>query len=383
MNFLTITLIMFVSAVVIPPVAAQDLNIWFGTANNNAGQTPGIYRSTFDLDTGAISRAELALPLKGAGWITWHPTLPIMYSTASVDGQPSLCAIHVADDKSLTIVQTRTISSGSCFLTTDRQGRVLISTQYGGGTVISIPIDEDGTLGETIQEIQHIGGSKVVPKVQEQPHPHSACVSPSNRFVFVPDLGLDQLVRYEIDHAKQLLVASGEPVPTAPGGGPRHMRFNESSTSNESEIGRFAMVLNELSMSVACFEHDGEGGLKQRSTAATLTEAEQASEVFNSASEVRIHRSGKFVYTGNRGHDSISVFLFSPDDGSLTRVQVAPIHGAWPRNFDLTPDGKWLIVAGKFTNSASVFLINQDSGMLTYHGKTTFVPGAICVSIRE
>ena len=383
MNFLTFAMLIFVVAVAIAPATAQDLNVWFGTAKNNAGKTPGIYRSTFDTQTGNISAADLALQLDGAGWITWHPTLPIIYSTAMVEGKPSICAIRVADDQSLDVAQTRAISSRSCFMTTDRKGRVLVSTQYGGGTVISIPIDDDGMLGENIQEIAHSGGSNVVPKVQSKPHPHCACVTPNNRFVFVTDLGMDRLVRYEIDQANQLLVAAGDPVQAIAGGGPRHMRFNESSELSESATGKFALVLNELSMSVTCFEHDGEGEMKQLATAATLTEEEQATVDLNSASEIRIHPGGNFIYTGNRGHDSISVFNFSPDDGELNRVQVAPIHGAWPRNFNLSPDGKWLIVAGKNTNSANVFSINPDSGKLIFERKTTFVPGAICVSIRE
>ena len=84
----------------------DEINVWFGTGGNNAGQPQGIYRSKFNTDTGDISRGELAIELKGAGWITWHPSLPMLYSTASVDGKPSICVLELADDKSLSIVQT-------------------------------------------------------------------------------------------------------------------------------------------------------------------------------------------------------------------------------------------------------------------------------------
>lgn len=362
--------------------AAQKLDVWFGTSNNNAGQKPGIYRADFNSENGDISKAELALPLNGAGWITWHPTLSVMYSTANVNGQPAICTIKVAADKTLSIAQTKTINDGSCFLTTDRTGTILISTQYGGGTVVAIPIGDDGMLGDEIQEIKHSGGSKVVKGRQNSPHPHYASISPDNQFVFVPDLGLDQLVTYEIDTQNQELIPRDKPIATIPGGGPRHMKFNESPKFKKLDSREFAFVLNELAMSVSVFVHDGEGAMVLKQTTETLTEKEQAGEVFNSASEIRVHPNGKFVYTGNRGHDSVSVFKFEPKENSLTRVQVASIHGAWPRNFDLTPNGKWLIAAGQNTNSATVFAIDSDSGRLTFQRKSTFVPGPICVSIR-
>ena len=359
--------------------SAQELDVWFGTGGNNADQTLGIYHSTFNAESGGLSKGRLALELNGAGWITWHPTLPIIYATARADGKSAICTINVADDKTLSIAQTKYIDEGSCFLTTDQTGAVLISTQYGGGTTISIPIGEDGMLGDSLQEIQHQGGSKVVPGRQKSPHPHYAAISPDNKFVFVPDLGLDQLVVYKLDVENQKLVATDKPIECVKGGGPRHMKIRDA-LNGDNRI--FAFVVNELAMSLSCFEVNGDGSMKLIHTEPALTEEQQAGEGFNSGSEVRIHPNGRFVYSANRGHDSISVFDFKTEGASFTKQQTVSIHGAWPRNFNLTPDGKWLLVAGANTNSVSVFSINQGDGTLTHERKSAFVPGAICVSIR-
>jgi 6-phosphogluconolactonase len=381
MNVFTSLVVTMLLAAAFSSANGQDLSIWFGTTSNNAGQEPGIYRASFNSENGDISKSELALALDGAGWITWHPKLPVLYSTANVNGKPAICAIKVAEDNSLSIAQTIEINDGSCFLTTDRDGVILISTQYGGGTVVSIPIKKDGSLGTEVQEIKHVGGSKVVKGRQNSPHPHYASISPDNRFVFVPDLGLDQLVTYAIDAERKKLVARDAPVNAIAGGGPRHMKFGVAGYPRV-ENRQFAFVLNELAMSVSIFVYDGNGGMELMHSVPTLTEEEQAGEVFNSGSEIRIHPSGQFVYTGNRGHDSISVFLFTTRSFLFRRIQVAPVHGAWPRNFNLTPDGKWLIAACRDSNSATVFSIDQKTGKLTYQRKATFVPGAICVSIR-
>lgn len=358
---------------------ADQLDVWFGTGGNNAGQPQGIWHATFDTDSGDISKAKLALKQKGAGWITWHPTLPIIYSTGRANGKPAILAVRVAEDKTLSVAQSININHGSCFITTDQTGSVLISTQYGGGTVVSIPIGEDGMLVDTVQEIQHEGGSKVVRGRQKSPHPHYAEISPDNKFVFVPDLGLDQLVVYQLDLENKKLVATDKPIECVKGGGPRHMKIRGAT---ELENRKFAFVLNELAMSLSCFVVNDDGSMKLLDTQPTLSDDEKAGEVFNSASEVRIHPGGEYIYTANRGHDSISVFGFGTRSMDFRKLQTVPVHGAWPRNFNLTPDGKWLLAAGAHTNSVTVFSIDQKTGKLTYQKKSAFVPGAICVSIK-
>lgn len=359
--------------------AADELDVWFGTGGNNANQPEGIWHATFDTDSGDISKAKLALKLEGTGWITWHPTLSIIYSTAQVEGKPAICSIRVGEDNSLSIAQTININAGSCFVTTDHSGSVLISAQYGGGTVVSIPIGKDGLLVDSVREIQHVGGSKTVPRRQKSPHPHYAEISPDNKFVFVPDLGLDQLVVYQLDLESRKLIPTDKPIDCVKGGGPRHMKIRGAT---EQENRKFAFVLNELAMSLSCFEVNDDGSMKLIQTEPTLTEEQKAGEVFNSASEVRIHPTGKYIYTANRGHDSISVFEFGTSNMPLKRLQTVPVRGAWPRNFNLTPGGKWLLAAGANTNSVTVFSVDSETGALTYQKKSAFVPGAICVSIR-
>ena len=217
---------------------------------------------------------------------------------------------------------------------------------------------------------QHSGGSKVVDGRQNSPHPHYCGFSPDNKFVFVPDLGLDQMVKYRIEDGG---LKSDGAVDCIPGGGPRHMKFHTG--------GKFAFLVNELELSVSVFSY-ADGEMKLLSTVPALDQEHKDGEVFNSSSEIRVHPSGKFVYSGNRGHDSISVFSFDESSGKLERIQICSVHGAWPRNFNLTPGGKWLIAAGKDTNSATVFSVDESTGKLTYQKQSVFVPASICVEIK-
>jgi 6-phosphogluconolactonase len=114
-------------------------------------------------------------------------------------------------------------------------------------------------------------------------------------------------------------------------------------------------------------------------TVPTLSEEVKAKETFNSASEIRVHPSGKFVYTANRGNDTITAFRVGESTGLLYLIEVEPIRGSWPRNFNLDPSGKWLLAAGRDSNTIAVFEINQETGELTYTRHTAMVPTPICV----
>lgn len=343
-------------------------SVWFGTTGNNAGAEAGIYHSS--IENGKLTKAELAIPLRGAGWITKHPTInDVIYATASLD-KSSVVAIR--DGK---LISTQEVQGGSCFLTTDHTGTLLLSAHYGDGSVSVIPINADGSLGDEVQRIQHQGGSKVVPGRQKSPHPHYVSVSPDNRFAFVPDLGLDQLVKYRLDLEAKKLSPAGT-VDVEPGGGPRHMKFHPG--------GKYAFVVNEMTLALTVFGYDGENGtMTKLATVPTLTEEEKNQNKFNSGSEIRVSQSGDFVYSANRGHDSISVFSFDANTGTLKRIQIAPARAAWPRNFNLSPCGGYLMAAGRDTNNISLFSIGADGKLTHLEHKSIFVPGPICVLIDE
>lgn len=367
--FKTLSLGLLVFALLI--TTARGADVYFGTGGNNAGQPAGVYAATFDSAAGKLSPAKLVMKLKGAGWVTKHPNLGVLYSTARIKGEHSVIAIDIAGGKAQKLNSQATGGGGSCFITTDQTGKLLISTQYGGGGVSVFPIAEDGTLRPRSQYIEH-GEPSRVHKNQKSAHPHYAGISPDNRFAFVCDLGMDKIVVYAIDHDAARLKEVSQASAVA-GGGPRHMKFHPG--------GKFALVLNELTLSVSVFGYDADSGaLTLVGTTEALTGEEKALNTFNSASEIRIHPGGKFVYTGNRGHDSISIFHFDDSSKQLQRQDVVNMRGAWPRNFNLSPGGEHLLAAGSDTNSVAVFEVDQQSGALAYRQHSSvFVPSPICV----
>jgi 6-phosphogluconolactonase len=187
---------------------------------------------------------------------------------------------------------------------------------------------------------------------------------------------LDGIVIYEVMPTKGGDPGGIKPAGIAmsvPGGGPRHMRF--------SVDGKLVYLLNELSLSVTTFAYDpGKGTLEKQGTVAALSEAVKGKETFNSASEILVHPNGKFVYSANRGHDSVTAYRADPATGELEVLEVEAIRGSWPRNINLDPSGKWLLAAGQNSNTISVFAVDAESGELSFRrGDVWNVPGCICI----
>lgn len=356
-------------------LAAAEIDVWIGTTTPRDGLSKGIYHARFDSEKGKLTQPELAAEISNPGFLALHPNGQILYSTGTIDEEPSVVAFRISrqnGQSTLSLLNSQPINDGgAAHLATDRSGKVLMSAQYGGGSTAIYPLKSDGSIGPQSKLIKHEGGSGVVPGRQDKPHAHWVGTSPDNRFVFVPDLGMDKVVIYQLDPAKADLAPHGFGQ-NPPGGGPRHMKFHTS--------GKFIYVLNELALSVTVFAYDAEKGMMTPiQTIPTVSEEQKAKEAFVSASEIRVHPSGKFVYAANRGHDTITAFRVDQTTGKLTLIEIEPIRGGWPRNFNVDPTGKWLLAAGRDSNTIAVFAIDPDSGELTYTRTMVMVPTPICV----
>ncbi len=352
-------------------MAGPKRHVYFGTGGKTS---QGIYRATFDSEKGKLTPSELAAEIGSPGFLTLYKDR--LYSVGRWENNNGVIGYHIGEDGGLTeFTRMKNPDGGGCHIEVHPSGKFLLTAQYGGGSTALFPLDADGQLGEpSIHE--HQGGSGVVPKRQEGPHPHWVGFSPDGQYALVPDLGLDQIVIYKVDTAKPAIAPHGV-AQGIPGGGPRHMRF--------SVDGRFIYLLNELTLSVTTFAWEAATGTtKQLTTTPAISEAVKAGESFNSAAEILVHPSGDYVYSSNRGHDTVTVYRANQETGELSVVQVQPVRGAFPRNINLDPTGTWLLAAGADSNTIAAHSIDPDTGKLTYQrGAIINVPGPICIKFGE
>jgi 6-phosphogluconolactonase len=349
--------------------SAQTRHVYFGTGGPGA---EGIYRATFDTETGKLTAASLAHKINGPGFLALHPDGTKLYAVASQEKEAGVAAYRIGAEGALEFFHFEpTGDGGAAHVAVHPSGKFLLTAQYGGGSVSLLPLDNEGKPG-TATVTEHEGGSRVVEGRQDSPHPHWCGYSPDGKFALVPDLGLDGIVIYAIDPNKATITKHGFAA-TVPGGGSRHMRF--------SNDGKFIYLLNELSLSVSVFSWDAAAGKATLlSTTPALSEEAKAAESFNSAAEILVHPAGPYIYSSNRGHDTVTAYKIGEGGAALEVIQVQPIRGAFPRNINLDPTAKWLLAAGADSNTISVHAVNPSTGLLTYErGSVINVPAPICI----
>ena len=349
------------------------IDVWIGTSSRKPSE--GIYHCVLDTTNGKLTEPELAAKISGPGFLALHPQQHHLYAVGKLDGVPSVVAyriIHDGKKPTLQLDNTLPIGDGTAaHVAVDPTGKMLLTAQYGGGSVAAFSLHPDGSLNKATKLIKHEGGSRAVSGRQDAPHAHWVGFSPDNQFAFVPDLGLDKVVIYKIDPQNANLVFHGYGEVPA-GGGPRHMKFHPN--------GKIIYVLNELALSVTVFDYDPDKGtMTSKQTIPTIDPELLKKELFKSASEIRVHPTGKFVYSANRGHDTITAFRVDYNTGQLSVIEVEPVRGATPRNFNLDPSGRWLLAAGQDSHTLASFAVDTKTGELTYNRSNVTAPSAICV----
>jgi 6-phosphogluconolactonase len=304
-----------------------------------------------------------------------HPSRSFLYSVGeekkadgSKNGTLTSFAIDPGTGKLRPLNRTHSGGSAPCHLVVDPSSRNLLVANYDGNAAV-VALRSDGTLGARTAFVQH-QGSSINRERQDSAHAHSIHVAPSNRFVYVPDLGLDRIMVYRFDpQAGSLEPSDPAFAAVTPGSGPRHFAFHPTH--------RYAYVINELSAHVIAFHyHVDSGVLEEFQSIASLPPDFQGQ---NTAAEVAVHPSGLFLYVSNRGHDSLVVFGIAPDSGRLSLIQRVTGDLSHPRHFALAPSGDWLLCANRNTDNVTVYQVNQSTGHLEKTGTRVAVPRPTCV----
>ena len=335
----------------------------------------GIYAYRFRSAAGQLTPIGLVAETENPSFLALHPNHRFLYAVNEIskfEGQSagSISAFSIDGKTGILTLLNRVSTRGTipAHLVVDQTGRSLLVANYGSGSVAAFPLKADGSIAAASSFIQH-NGSSSGPR-QKGPHAHAVNLSPDNRFVFVPDLGLDQVLSYRLDPDRAALIPNDPPFTgVTRGSGPRHFAFHPN--------GEAAYTLSEMGSLVTVFAYDRNGGtLKELQTISTLPKDFNGS---NNSAELEVHQSGRFLYASNRGHDSIAVFAIDPNANTLTLVEHVPTGGRIPRNFAIDPTGAYLLAANQNTNNIVVFHIDQKTGRLTSTGEELKTPSPVCI----
>ncbi len=346
--------------------------VYVGTYTDHGSK--GIYGYRFDPKAGTLAALGLEAETDSPSFLVLDSSRRFLYAANETDtfhGQPtggvSAFAIDARTGKLTSINQVSSRSAGPAYITLDRSGKYVLTANYPVGSVGAFPVLENGTVGEASAFVQH-GGSSINPDRQTGPHAHAIELSPDNRFALVPDLGTDQIIIYPFDQSKGTL-GPARFHKIAAGSGPRHLVFSAN--------GKFVYLLSEMAGRVTVFSYEAaSGNLSDLQTISALPKNYAGK---NSSAEIRIGKSGKFLYASNRGPDNIAVFATDKAKGTLTFVETVASGGKTPRNFTIDPSGRWLLAANQDSGNIVIFKVNPKTGRLTNTAKTVEVPSPVCI----
>lgn len=332
----------------------------------SAPDAAGVHTVAVDGETGSIDLLDSAVAGPDPTFVAPHPTGEYLYAAVREDDEGQIVSFSVDQDTG-DLVKLETAPSGAlspCHCSVDSTGQFLFVAHYTGGAVSMMPLGEDGGIDAPTAVREH-HGSSVHEERQTEPHPHSITPGPDDQLVYVPDLGTDQLITYEINRDERTLERAAETA-VEPGAGPRHVAF--------SPDGEQLYVINELDSTVTCFDRHSDGTLVEQATSSTLPTDFHGQ---NKTAEIAMHPSGTYLFGSNRGQDAI--VTFSLEDGRLDRIATSSSGGEWPRHFAVSPDGEFLFAANRDSNDITGFRIDAETGSLLPTGERASLSEPVCM----
>lgn len=333
----------------------DDMTIYTGFLGSyTRRKSTGIRRFEFD---GREFRTEDFLEIGNPAYLTLSGDGSMLYSVVKVGDASGAASIDL-NEKKITGISTSEGEAPPCYLSLIEEG--LLACNYHAGN-LDIYSMKDGHITERSQSLSHEGSGPVTGR-QDSSHIHFALKNPYNDDILVCDLGTDRIWIYS--HNGELRRKDSINFPA--GSGPRHLVFHSTE--------KIAYVLSELTSEVFTVDfRDGEYRIIHSSRALP---GDFSGESI--AAAIRISPDNRFLYTSNRGHESITIFKIT--DGFTTSVvDIVPSHGKHPRDFNISPDGRYLLLANMETDNLVLYSVDTETGGLEVVRSDIYSPE--CVSV--
>lgn len=268
----------------------------------------------------------------------------------------------------LTLLNSQlTHGDAPCNIIVNPEGKYVYTSNYNGGSITEFPLDSEGKLGEG--RVIQFSGTSVDSLRQTQPHLHAVNFTPDGRFLLANDLGTDKI--HFLSAVAPLNTEYLRDFEVPAGTGPRHLCF--------APDGEHAYLLGEISGNVIPIHYDSLDYAESCMYTSDNKIVRADSLGAEGSADIHISADGRFLYTSHRlKGDGVSIFSVSPTDGALTKVGYQPT-GVHPRNFTLSPDGKWLLVACRDDNMVQIFARDAETGLLKDTGKKIEMPKPVCL----
>ncbi len=321
----------------------------------------GIYGVTLDTQTERLSATWLVADSEKPSYLQTNGK---QVFAVRQEGDRGGIATYAIDGDHATLLD-KALGAGSppAYVGYDADYQLLFVANYHTAVIDVYKLGADGKLTKT-DSVTHEGATGPQPE-QDGPHPHFADLTPDHRLV-VCDLGMDLVVVYDLTEDGKLAAKSR--YQSEAGFGSRHLTF--------STDGKFAYLLGELSSQLEVLKYDAKSG--SFSHVQTIKTIPADWTAHNGAAAIHLTTDGKFIYTSNRGENTIAVFAVQAD-GTVKHVQSISTEGDFPRDFDLSKDEGYLVASNQNSDNLTLYKRDAASGKLTLLQKDVACPEPVCV----
>ena len=372
LTFFLIAVAVFLSCTTSPSKKDNLLPFFVGTYTQKMGhvdgKASGIYTCYLNLTSGEITLSDSITDIENPSFLTVSSDGRVLCAVSELGGtvdQPFGTVVSYliqANGHLKRVGEASSMGIAPCHLSMDATGRRLFLANYGTGNVCSYSLSAFGKLSAPISTIQHPGTS---------PWAHMIIPSPDGSTVWAVDKGVDSLFQYQLLEDGRL-----EPLQSVglgKGKGPRHIAFHPSHPE-------LMAVIAELSSEVLLLMRDSSQRWTITDSVSSLP-AEFTGD--NSGADIHFHPNGRFLYASNRGHNSVVVLSVDPEQGKMQVEGHTPVEGTIPRNFALTPDGQWLLVANQNSGTIASFRVDGATGRLSLVGVPKAIPTPVCIQFLD
>jgi 6-phosphogluconolactonase len=340
---------------------AEMLRFYVGSSNGNLSHS--IYLCELDAVKGEFMKLDSFSGAKAGAYLDLSPDQKYLFAVNQEPGsrEPEDASVTSFSIEPGTLALKPINSQSSqgvdpCHISCSNDGDYIFVANYGNGIATALPVGANGEIGPATSAVSGEGSGPDTSR-QLGPHAHQVMLDPGQHFLLVPDLGTDRVMIYSFDPASGSLTPNQtQPYfQLAPGSGPRHLAFHPD--------GKSLYIVNELNATITACNYDGlKGTITGINTEKTVEESHQGMKY---PAAVRVHPNGRFVYASTRGENScISTFKIG-DDRSVERIQVVEQVPLWPREFNLDPSGRYMLVAGERSDEIRLYTIDPDGGVVT------------------
>jgi 6-phosphogluconolactonase len=374
---------------------------WTSGPGIGVGNGGGISVFSVDMATGALTpvmRTGQEFDKMNTGYLAVNPNGRFLYATNEVEsydneyggGAVLTFAINQADGSISHAGTQPSMGVWPAYISIDKAGSRVTVANHGNydpsvrvvkkngvpeiekvwddGTVALLPVKADGTL-DRASDVAILERTTSVDKVtQRSAHAHSVNWDPSQQMILACDKGCDRVYTYRVADGSKT-IAEGKVLKSEPGIAPRHSSFHPRLP--------FVYVVNERQSSLSCYRYDAKTA--DISLVETVPTIPQNYTMNNSPADVHVHPNGKFVYSSNRGHNSIAIFRIDEASGRMTPVDIVSTQGSTPRGFNFEPSGRYLFAGNQGTGSVVTFAVDGESGKLMPTGAKAEVPRPVCI----